>query len=73
MGLARWARLALDRPGTAFRALFAGVDGDSLLEDDPVGEFLSHKKDGAFQLGDEEGGEEAQASLTSSMKRFVKV
>ncbi|MGB3129829.1 MAG: hypothetical protein WBC11_08950 [Dehalococcoidia bacterium] len=63
MGLARWARLALDRSGTAFGALFAGVDGDSLLEDDPVGEFLSHKKDGAFQLEDEEGGGEAQASL----------
>lgn len=53
----------LDRSGTAFGALFAGVDGDSLLEDDPVGEFLSHKKDGTFQLGDEEGWEEAQASL----------
>ncbi len=69
MGLARWTRLALDRPGTAFRALFAGVDGDSLLEEDPVGEFLSHKKDGTFQLGDEEGGEEAQASLEPRVTR----
>lgn len=63
MGLARWTRLVLDRSGTAFRALFAGVDGDSLLEDDPVGEFLSHKKGGTFQLEDGEGGEGAQASL----------
>lgn len=63
MGLARWTRLVLDRSGTAFKPLFAGVDGDSLLEDDPVGEFLSHKKGGTFQLEDEEGGEGAQASL----------
>lgn len=53
----------LDRSWTALEALFAGVDDDSLLEDDPVGEFLSHKKDGTLQLGDEEGGDEAQASL----------
>ena len=71
MGLARWTRLVLDRSGTAFGALFAGVDGDSLLEDDPVGEFLSHKKDGTFQLGDEEGGEEAQASLEPRVTRAV--
>ena len=53
----------LDRQGTAFKALSAGVEDDSLLEEDPVGEFLSRKRDGAFQLGDEEGGEGAQASL----------
>ena len=59
----------LDRSGTAFGALFAGVDGNSLLEDDPVGEFLAHKKDGTFQLEDEEGGEEAQASLEPRVTR----
>lgn len=69
MGLARWTRLALDRSGTAFRALFAGVDGDSLLEEDPVGEFLSHKKDGTFQLEDEEGGKEEQVSLEPRVTR----
>lgn len=69
MGLARWTRLVLDRSGTAFKPLFAGVDGDSLLEDDPVGEFLSHKKGGTFQLEDEEGGEGAQASLEPRVTR----
>jgi len=69
VGLARWTRLVLDRSGTAFRALFAGVDGDSLLEEDPVGEFLSHKKDGTFQLEDEEGGKEEQASLEPRVTR----
>jgi hypothetical protein len=55
----------LDRSWKALEALFADIEDNSLLEEDPVGEFLSRKDDGTYQLEDEEVQEEAQTTLES--------
>ncbi len=62
MGLAQWTRLALDRFGTNLKTLFVGDRDNFLVEEDPVGEFLSRKADGTLQFENEADRGEIEAN-----------
>ena len=53
MGLSKWIKLPFDRFGPNLKSLLQG-DEDDLLEDDPVGEFLSLKSVGTLSNEDED-------------------
>jgi len=40
----QWARLTLDRIGTNMKLMLERDEDDLLLDDDPIGEFLSRKE-----------------------------
>lgn len=42
--MTQWARLTLDRIGTNMKLMLERDEDDLLLDDDPIGEFLSHKE-----------------------------
>jgi hypothetical protein len=44
MILTQWARLTLDRIGTNMKLMLERDEDDLLLDDDPIGEFLSRKE-----------------------------
>jgi len=62
MALEEWGRLVPRRFGRYLTALFRGGGGDLLIEDDPVGEFLTRKGEGAGQSEDEESPMPAMAN-----------
>ncbi len=44
MRVTQWARLTLDRIGTNMKLMLERDEDDLLLDDDPIGEFLSRKE-----------------------------
>lgn len=54
MGLIQWARDAVDRIGTNIEVLRNDLEIDALMEDDPIGDFLSRKEAGTLQLEEQE-------------------
>ncbi|UCG82869.1 MAG: hypothetical protein JSW38_11915 [Dehalococcoidia bacterium] len=61
MGLRNWIRLPFDRIGPNLKVLFQG-DENELLEDDPIGEFLSMKAVGTLLTEDNEGTIEVEVA-----------
>jgi len=54
MGLASWIRMSFDRIETNFKAVYSSHKDESLVEYDPVGDFLNKKQAGMLNLEDDE-------------------
>jgi hypothetical protein len=63
MGLSKWTSSALQRIGTNVKALHSARDDESLIEDDPIGDFLSRKAAGVPRSEEEEARAEGNAGL----------
>ena len=58
MGVAEWTRLTLDRIGTNMKLMLERDEDDLLLDEDPIGEFMS-RKERMTDLPEDEEEEEA--------------
>jgi len=65
MGSVKWSWRIQRLSWGHVKGYLLGREEESLLEEDPVGEFLSCKDEGIYQLEDEEVREEAQTTLES--------
>jgi hypothetical protein len=54
MGLTQWTSSALERIGTNVKALYGAGEDEALVEDDPVGDFLSKKEAGILPAEEDE-------------------
>lgn len=61
MGLIKWVRLPFDRFGPNLKTLLQG-DEDDLLEDDPIGEFLTLKAVGTILTEDKDDCAEVEVA-----------